>query len=1365
MLHNTIQMKIYIKYVLILSLFSTTAFTQAFITTWNVAAAGDEITIPTTGTGYDYTVDWGDGATDNAVVGNITHSYASAGDYTVSITGQFPRIYFLFATSRNQILSVEQWGSQPWTSMNNAFRGCSNLSINATDTPDLSNVTDMSGMFWGASSMNESLVGWDVSNVTDMSFLFRDASTFNQDLTDWNVINVQTMRGMFQGASDFNGDITNWNTGNVITMELMFRTAYEFNQSIGAWDVRRVKNMGQLFDFASVFNQPLDGWDVDSVTTMYRTFANANLFNQNINNWNVETVTNMLQMFSSARAFNQPLDGWDVGNVLNMSSMFSNADVFNQDLDSWNVGNVTNMSSMFNSARAFNGLISNWDVRMVTNMSSMFREVTEFNQPLNGWVTENLLNTSRMFQFTDKFDQDLNNWDVSKVTNMESMFSWSIFNSNIADWDTGSAVDMSSLFRFNFVFNGDISGWNVENATDMNEMFSGASNFNQDISNWNVQNVINLAEIFEGASAFNYDVGKWNTASLQFAFRAFRDATSFNYELGDWDVSNMINITNMLDNSGMSIVNYDSTLVGWNALSTLPNNLTFGADGLVYCASETARDNIISTYNWVFSGDSFGCSNGEIAVFEDLSTNNLELFDGQTDAIDFGIQVAGIPAIGNFYIVNQGSGSLIITNVTAGNGDFSVSSLPSSNLLVDDTTYFEITFLSSVPGTFTENIIVESEDNDEGNFTFPATVQVTATAEPEIVVLEGISNDALISGATFPVDFGTVEQNDDRVVEFTIKNIGNDDLNISDINITGTNFTITSSPISTVLQKDSAIFELNFNSAVLGATTETITIISNDSDEGNFTFNVSAFVLTPGVPEISVFHDVSGTNVELFNGQSMSVDLGSVLQNGSLTKLFNLENSGSADLLITDVLFSGTNFSTASTLPVFVGIDDPTDNFIDITLNSSTIGDFNETVTIISNDPDNGSFSFPIRATVIASTNTPPIISSIADLNINEDETSGLVNFTISDEESNLDDLVLTATSDSLDLVGASGIILGGSGGDRNIQITPMANANGVTEITIEVTDDDGTTTSTSFTVTINAVNDAPIISGYNPLTTNQNTPKTVGLGDLTVADVDDNFPIGFSLNIQEGANYSVDGSLVIPAADFTGLLSVPITVNDGELNSPVFVIQITVEATGSSIGVAVAGEALANGSTISFNDVPVGASDLRELSITNSGAVPLTISAIAIDLADFIVSGSLPAPIAPSANALIAVKFKPTSIGMKRAILAIRSENSADFQINLTANGLEKAPPLEIFNVVTPLSDGKHDFLKIKNIEFYESNTVVIYSRWGKEVYAVNNYNNETNNFVGISKKGDELASGTYYYVINITGSEPLKGALLLQR
>ncbi len=93
--------------------------------------------------------------------------------------------------------------------------------------------------------------------------------------------------------------------------------------------------------------------------------------------------------------------------------------------------------------------------------------------------------------------------------------------------------------------------------------------------------------------------------------------------------------------------------------------------------------------------------------------------------------------------------------------------------------------------------------------------------------------------------------------------------------------------------------------------------------------------------------------------------------------------------------------------------------------------------------------------------------------------------------------------------------------------------------------------------------NVAPVITGQVPLSTPQNTALTLVLGNLTVTDPDNAYPADFTLNVQTGTNYTVSGTTITPATGFTGTLTVPVTVNDGSVNSAVF--NLTVSVAGSA--------------------------------------------------------------------------------------------------------------------------------------------------------------------------------------------------------
>jgi surface protein len=233
-----------------------------FITIWNTNINGDNsasITIPWTGAKFD--VDWNNDGVydDNGLTDTITHTFNTPGQYTVRIKCSSPAISFSDneRTNAEKLISVDQWGSGVWQSMQDAFNGSRNLRINATDTPDLSAVADMSGMFNGCYSMNEDISAWDTSNVTDMSKIFFFATSFNQDISAWDTSNVTNMSGMFYGASSFNQDISSWDTSNVTNMSDMFIGATSFNQDISSWDTSNVTDMSWMFAGTTNFNQDI----------------------------------------------------------------------------------------------------------------------------------------------------------------------------------------------------------------------------------------------------------------------------------------------------------------------------------------------------------------------------------------------------------------------------------------------------------------------------------------------------------------------------------------------------------------------------------------------------------------------------------------------------------------------------------------------------------------------------------------------------------------------------------------------------------------------------------------------------------------------------------------------------------------------------------------------------------------------------------------------------------------------------------------------------------------------------------------------------------------------------------------------------
>ena len=367
-----------------------------FISTWSVSSGSFELPLK------DYTnitIDWGDGSTPTTHTSGAmqSHTYASTGTYTISVTvndtdKDIGKIYVKNHISRTLLRTIEQWGEGKWESFYQSYYDAANLTIPATDQPDLSLVTQMNYAFRNCTS----LVGltfndWDVSNVTSLMGTFHSAESFNGDISLWDTTNVTDLGYMFSGASAFNIDIntsgSSWVTSAVTRTSGMFLGATLFNQDLSNWDTSNVTEMDNMFKQATSFNGDLNGWDVSNVSDMHYMFGYATSFNQDLNNWTLRTagvdLSYMFISYNSGSSFNGNISTWITSAVTNMSFMFNNATSFNGNISTWDTSNVTTMRSMFNGASAFNQSLTHignsWNLENVIDMTAMFSGATSFS--------------------------------------------------------------------------------------------------------------------------------------------------------------------------------------------------------------------------------------------------------------------------------------------------------------------------------------------------------------------------------------------------------------------------------------------------------------------------------------------------------------------------------------------------------------------------------------------------------------------------------------------------------------------------------------------------------------------------------------------------------------------------------------------------------------------------------------------------------------------------------------------------------------------------------------------------------------------------------------------------------------------------
>ncbi len=588
-----------------------------FITTWETTAPGETITIPTTGGTYDYTVNWGDGSTSVNRTTNSTHAYATPGIHTVSISGLFPRIYFNnTAESRLKIKSIEQWGTNPWTSMNGAFSGAENMVSNATDMPNLSGVSDMYGMFAFARKFNGDLQfpNWDVSNVTNMYGMFAGASIFNQRIRDWDVSNVTTMENMFNGATLFKRYIGDWDVSSVTNMKNMFRAAFGFDQDLSGWDVSNVTDMTDMFKFVTLstanYDSLLIGWNSLSLQSNV-TFSGGN---------------SAYCTGQAARSNMISSLGWNItdgGRLCDAGTLF---------ITTWKTTTPNEKITIPTTGGGYlYGVNWNYDPNVAGSWSTLVTGNATHTYATPGVHTIAIRGTFPRIFFNNTGDrlkiQSVEQWGANQWTSMNGAFAGTenMVSNAIDTPDFSNVTDMYGAFAFARKFNGDLhmGDWDVSNVTNMYGMFGGASVFNHNINTWDVGNVTNMEEMFHGATVFNQPLNDWDVSKVTSMRKMFFAALAFDQDLGDWNVSNVTNMTGMLSSVKLSTPNYDSLLIGWDALS-LQNNINFDGGLSMYCLGEDARENIIDTDFWTISDGGRNCINpcGNITTYSAGSWSN-----------------------------------------------------------------------------------------------------------------------------------------------------------------------------------------------------------------------------------------------------------------------------------------------------------------------------------------------------------------------------------------------------------------------------------------------------------------------------------------------------------------------------------------------------------------------------------------------------------------------------------------------------------------------------------------------------------------------------------------------------------------------
>lgn len=441
-----------------------------FITTWSFSEDMPTLTLYHSNGyegAYDYEIDWGDGRIENygAEDDEAAHTYGQAGTYDVSITGTYPHFDRSSLDQNENLIAVKQWGDIEWKSFADAFSLCTNLDIEAEDTPDLSQVSDFSYAFTECSSLTGGLKDWQFEQSSiNLTHFLRGAVAFDEDLSGWDISKVGTIGIIF--SSNSSGLPTAWSTDNVDATLIGWAKQDIIFSSLEIWDAEycsyeahlaveqiRAKTRGNDVQITrSDCDQPFimtfevaPGQTLAIPTNLSHVYDYTIQWGDGTVDLNVtgdishtyaNTTTQPYQVRISgdfpAIYFNDSgdkdalisVDQW--GNISWKTFLKAFWGCTNMEVGEFagvpNLAHVTSMKRAFQSCNRLIGTsMSAWDVSTIDNMDHAFQNAWAFNADLTGWATHSLSRAVRTFKKASSFDQDLGGWDFSNLSNAEGM--------------------------------------------------------------------------------------------------------------------------------------------------------------------------------------------------------------------------------------------------------------------------------------------------------------------------------------------------------------------------------------------------------------------------------------------------------------------------------------------------------------------------------------------------------------------------------------------------------------------------------------------------------------------------------------------------------------------------------------------------------------------------------------------------------------------------------------------------------------------------------------------------------------------------------------------------------------------------------
>ncbi len=457
------------------------------------------------------------------------------------------------------------------------FYGCTDLTtIEGIEYLNTTNVTDMSGMFWGCVALTTLDVSkFDTKNVTNMSNMFHWCLVLTTlDVSNFDTQNVTNMSNMFYNCHTLTTlNVSNFDTQNVTNMSNMFTDCSALTTlDVSNFDTKNVTDMSWMFSFNPALttiyaSDKFVTTACEKGQNMFKDCTNLvgavsydkNNVGKEMANYTTGYFTDIASKVAESYAvfdeatntltFKHDTKKTDGAFALNEGENLPGWYKFDDNNHSHNANIIKKVIFDASFANARPTSCYNWfygctdlttiegieylNTENVTNMSWMFSECSALTTlDVSNFDTKNVMEMSYMFGSCTKLKTlDVSSFNTQNVTDMNWMFSYcSVLTTlDLSNFDTKNVTDMNGMFsNCSALTTLDLSSFETQNVTDMSRMFKDCSALTTlDVSNFDTQNVTDMSRMFKGCRALTtLDLSSFETQNVTDMSRMFKSCSA-----------------------------------------------------------------------------------------------------------------------------------------------------------------------------------------------------------------------------------------------------------------------------------------------------------------------------------------------------------------------------------------------------------------------------------------------------------------------------------------------------------------------------------------------------------------------------------------------------------------------------------------------------------------------------------------------------------------------------------------------------------------------------------------------------------------------------------------------------------------------